>query len=211
MSSSRISISPYDALLFDFDGTLVDSEPLHWQVWREVLAPLGVDLGWELYAEICIGVADLPMLETMAMRIEPRVPLAELVAVYPRKKKLFRERVLAAPPMCEETRRFLEELRGHRMGVVTSSTRPEVEVVLEEFLVSDCFEIMICADDVRRRKPHPEPYLLAASTMNVRRPLVIEDSAAGIVSGRAAGFDVVEVTSAAKMPELVRRHLRTFR
>src|SRR5581483_6383312 len=67
----RISMKRYDAILFDFDGVLIDSEPLHFACWAEVLAPLGVRLEWEFYSRHCIGIDDREMLRMMATRSDP--------------------------------------------------------------------------------------------------------------------------------------------
>ena len=60
----------YEAILFDFDGVLLDSEPLHFACWRQVLLPLGIELDWETYRDHCIGVADRDMVEFLAGRVK---------------------------------------------------------------------------------------------------------------------------------------------
>ena len=78
-----------EAIFFDFDGVLIDSEPVHWACWREVLLPLGVVLDWEFYRDHCIGIDDRDMLRMMAGERDWR----DLWAEYPRKKELFRARI----------------------------------------------------------------------------------------------------------------------
>ncbi len=198
----------FDAILFDFDGVLVDSEPMHWRCWAEVLEPIGVTLAWDFYREECIGVDDREMLRMIAARSNPPREWDDLWAQYPAKRELFRDRMLSAPPFPPELGGLLEELRGtYRMAVVTSSGRPEVEPMLVAGGLRQYFDAMVCSRDAARRKPAPDPYLRAAELLESERPLVVEDSAPGVASGRAAGFEVLVVPDAARTPELVRRRL----
>ena len=97
-SACYAGVSPtmtgFQAIFFDFDGVLIDSEPVHWACWREVLLPLGVLLDWEFYRDKCIGIDDREMLRMMAGERDWR----ELFAEYPKKKELFRARMIQAPP-----------------------------------------------------------------------------------------------------------------
>jgi HAD superfamily hydrolase (TIGR01509 family) len=181
----------FDAILFDFDGVLLDSEPVHWACWREVLLPLGVSLEWEHYRDHCIGIDDRLMLQSMAGDARD---WRELWAQYPAKKELFQAKMIAAPPFPEGLGEFLEQLRGsYRMAIVSSSACDEIEPLLERAGLRSCFETIVGGGDVEHHKPAPEPYLLAAKRLNARAPLVLEDSQAGIASARAAGFAVLEI------------------
>src|SRR5215472_12451407 len=88
----------FDSILFDFDGVLIDSEPVHWACWREVLLPLGVSLEWEFYRDQCIGIDDRLMLQMMATASDPPRDWQEMWACYPAKKELFRGRMIVEPP-----------------------------------------------------------------------------------------------------------------
>jgi len=194
----------FDAILFDFDGVLVDSEPVHWACWAEVLAPLGVTLDWEFYRGRCIGIDDREMLRMMAGRSHPPRDWDELWQRYPAKQEIFRARTIAAPPFPAGIAEMLVRLHGnYRMAVVTSSGRSEIEPLLEAGGLRDYFDTLVCARDAPRHKPAPDPYLLAAERLAARTALVVEDSEAGIASGRAAGFEVLEVKSPADVPQLV--------
>jgi beta-phosphoglucomutase len=198
----------FDAILFDFDGVLMDSEPLHWRCWAEVLQPLGIMLDWEYYRSFCIGIDDREMIRMMAARADPPREWEHLWAQYPAKRELFRSRTLAAPPFAGGVAGLLEELRpAYRMAVVTSSGRAEIEPMLDAGGLRGFFDALVCARDVPHHKPAPDPYLLAAKLLDARAPLVVEDSEAGIASGRAAGFEVLAVTDPASMADLVRARL----
>ena len=196
----------FDAILFDFDGVLIDSEPIHWRCWSEVLEPMGVRLDWEFYRESCIGIDDREMLRMMASRSDPPRDWEHLWAQYPAKRELFRSRMLSAPPFPGGLVELLDDLREmYKMAVVTSSGRPEVEPMLEAAGLRRYFDAMVCARDAARHKPAPDPYLRAAELLGARMPLVVEDSEAGVAAGRAAGFEVLRVTSPAEVPDAVRR------
>lgn len=198
---------PYEALLFDFDGVLVDSEPVHFECWREVLAPLGIRLEWDVYHAHFIGISDLAMLEDLARLREPPVDVDLLWRQYPRKRALFREWMLGGEPVTDAVRDLLRGLDGYRLAVVSSSGRDEIEPILKAGGIHGYFGALVCREDVTEYKPAPEPYLKAAGLLQARRALVVEDSQAGIASGKAAGFDVLEVADTSRMPELLREYL----
>jgi len=201
-------LKPFDAILFDFDGVLIDSEPLHCLCWADVLKPLGVTLEWEFYRDHCIGIDDREMLRMMATQSDPPRDWNELWAQYPAKKELFRDRTINAPPFDPALDDFLATLHGqYKMAVVSSSARAEIEPLLEAGGLRRYFETMVCGNEAGAHKPAPEPYLMAARLLDASRPLVVEDSAAGIASGRAAGFEVLAIQSPAEVPELVRRRV----
>lgn len=199
--------STYDGILFDFDGVLADTEPVHFECWREILTPFGIELDWDVYAAHCIGVSDRLMLERFSSNLQPPVPVETLWNEYPRKKELFRLRAEAMDFVQPETRQLLHSLAAFPMAVVTSSGRPEVEPALVRAGIHGCFGALVCGLEVPNLKPAPDPYRKAAELLGVKRPLVVEDSEAGEQSGRAAGFTVLRVSSASDVPRLVRKAL----
>lgn len=197
----------YEAILFDFDGVLIDSEPVHFECWREVLAPFGVRLDWDIYSTRFIGISDLAMLQDLAKLRQPPIDVDLLWAEYPHKRALFRERMAAVSPVTSEVRELLHWLDGRRLAVVSSSGRDEIEPILQAAGIRSCFAAVVCREDVTEFKPSPQAYLKAAELLQTRQALVVEDSQAGIASGKAAGFDVLEVPAARQMPDLLRRYL----
>lgn len=198
---------PYEAILFDFDGVLVDTEPVHFGCWQEALAPLNIHLEWEFYLNRCVGVADQSLLQLFHELAGPAIPFENVHATYERKRELFRQRVMADVPMPPATRSLFTRLEGYRLAVVSSSSRSEVEPPLERVGLHGYLDTIVCAEDVRRYKPSPEPYRLAAERLKVRRALVVEDSEAGQASGRAAGFDVLFVPHPQQTAALLAAHL----
>jgi beta-phosphoglucomutase len=194
----------FEAILFDFDGVLLDSEPVHYACWAEVLSPLGVAVEWEYYREYGVGVDDREMLRTLAARSHPPRNWEELWAQYPAKKKLFQARMAQLPPFDPSLDGFLGELHGaYKLAVVTSSATTEIAPILAAGGIRRHFDTLVCGEDVQHHKPSPEPYLLAAQRLGVRTALVVEDSEPGMASGRAAGFEVLAVKGPANLRERV--------
>jgi beta-phosphoglucomutase len=197
----------YDAILFDFDGVLVDSEPVHFECWSEILGDFGLSLEWKSWAAECIGVSDRQMLERMSKQVHPPIDVETLYATYPRKRERFRQLMEARMPFFEGARELFESLNDYRLALVTSSGRSEVEPVLRKAGLFEYFDATVCFGEVARIKPAPDPYLKAAEILGAKRPLVVEDSDAGAESGRAAGFDVLRVASPAEVAVALRRKL----
>jgi beta-phosphoglucomutase len=198
----------FQAILFDFDGVLLDSEPVHCACWAEELAALGVTLTWDFYSRYCIGIDDRDMLKMMATQAEPPRDWRDLWACYPAKKERFRARMITSPAFDPALSGLLAGLREHyRLAVVSSSSCSEIEPLLVAGGLRAHFDTVVGGEQVERHKPAPDPYLLAAERLGVTRALVLEDSAAGIASGRAAGFEVLAVERPADVPGILRRRL----
>lgn len=197
----------YDAILFDFDGVLVDSEPVHHACWAEILRPYGIDLTWDLYAGEFAGLTDSAFLDLIGARADPPVSGEKLREHFPEKRDMFRERMLADPPADPDLVRLIKSLDDYKLAVVTSSTRREAEPVLERLGLRNCFTAVVYGEDVSRHKPEPEPYLLAAKLLSARTPLVVEDSDAGVASAQAAGFDVIRVAHPSETADALRAAL----
>jgi beta-phosphoglucomutase len=197
----------FEAILFDFDGVLVDSEPVHHQCWQEILTPFGIDLNWELYCEHCIGIADRAMLAFLCSLATPPADLDTLYAQYPAKKELFRDR-MSAIGVAAEVRQLLDDLRpNYKLAVVSSSNIREIAAVLDAAKLTSMFDTIVHGGDVQRHKPSPEPYLLAMERLQVTSAIAVEDSKAGIASARAAGLPVVEIPAARELSRLLRAAL----
>jgi HAD superfamily hydrolase (TIGR01509 family) len=191
--------------LFDFDGVLADTEPVHHWAWNQTLEPLGIQLDWASYQRNFVGVAD-------EVALREGLHLSDRDGLVARKQALFRQRLAEAQPFLPDTVRVLEELcREYKLAVVSSSYKSEVEPPLIRGGIRPFFQLLITGEDVHNFKPSPEPYLLAAERLGVRRPLVIEDSDAGVASGRAAGFEVLRVSAVENVGREVRERLAAQR
>lgn len=204
--------SRWDALLFDFDGVLADTEPVHYSCWREILQPFNIQLEWTFYEKQCIGVSDRLMVARLAAERTPPIPFEEIWAEYERKQEMFRKRLEQDPPFLEETLSLVKRIcSDYKLAVVSSSGRLEVEPPIERAGIRACFQALVCGKEVLNLKPAPDPYLRAAALLRARNPLVIEDSDAGVESAHAAGCDVLRVSCAEAVAREVRAIIKSER
>ncbi len=175
-----------------------------------MLAPLGIALPWPVYRERFMGIDDREMLRMLAAECKPPIAWESLWQLYPAKKERFRERTMASPPFDAALGAFLSELAdNYVLAVVSSSSCAEIEPMLEAGGLRHFFQTVVGGENVKRHKPAPDPYLLAAERLALRAPLVVEDSAAGLAAGRAAGFEVLAIQHPSEVPTLLARRLAT--
>jgi HAD superfamily hydrolase (TIGR01509 family) len=182
-----------EAVLFDMDGTLVDSE----KVWDVGLRELARRYGGELSAAARTSMIGTSMAESMEILhtdiAQPwRDPFESVMWLESRVGELFADGLIWRPGASE----LLAAVRaaGIPTALVTATRRQLVDVALAT-IGSTNFDVVVCGDEVDRTKPHPEPYLTAATTLgvDVARCVAIEDSPTGVASARAAGCVVVAV------------------
>ena len=119
------------AIFFDFDGVLLDTEPVHWACWAEMLATAGLTLTWEYYRDFCIGIDDRDMLRNIARQADPPRDWETLWALYPAKKGSVPGAHDSAGLRGGTWYELLPELRRtHRLAVVSSSSCSEIEPLL---------------------------------------------------------------------------------
>lgn len=196
--------SQIDAILFDFDGVLADTEPLHWRCWNEALEPMGVSVAWAAYQEHCIGISDREFLTVLGAQAQPPRTVDELWPRYPIKKQLFRDAATTGSLIPDEMKNTLEALPNVRLAVVTSSSKTEIEAILLAENVLHLFDTVVYGDDVTNLKPDPEPYLTAMSRLGAKHAIAVEDSKAGQASALAAGCELIAVEKASDTPGLLR-------
>jgi len=182
------------AVLFDMDGLLVDSEPLWFEVERTVMARLGGQWGKADQQALIGGSLDRTVSWLLAKAAVPasrddvaRWLVAEMAA-------LIGARGLPLQPGAGPLLAGLDAA-GVPHALVTASSRAIMEAVLKVTALS--FNVTVCGEDVRRGKPDPEPYTLAADRLGVPAAgcVVLEDSPTGIAAARAAGCPVIAVPS----------------
>ena len=183
----------FDAIIFDMDGVLIDSEPLHFEVLNEVLAEDGHTLSRAENEEF-IGTTTEAMWATLIARRGLVRPMAEYRALYDEiLLRVLRQPREPAPGVLALIQRARQ--LGMRLGVASSSRRLWIEATLGSLGLSESFDTLVSGDDVERGKPDPQIYLLAAHRLGLspRRCLAIEDSPNGVQSARAAGMPVLGV------------------
>jgi len=186
-------MSMIEAVVFDMDGVLLDSEPLHHIVLNEVLAAEGKAISFDEYRPY-IGTTLEFSWSDIIHRFRLDGPIDRYILRYDEGiLESYRRHSVIAPGV----RRLLDLLaqRGLRRAVASSSRTSWVEAALETLGIRDDFELLVTGDMVTHSKPAPEIYLLAADRLGVdpQRCLAIEDSPKGVASARAAGMTVVGV------------------
>lgn len=195
-----------EALVFDYDGVIADTEPMHWKSWAALLSTFGVEFGWEEYCEFGLGISDAQIYEQF--RKKATLPDAdEFSRLNLERKERVREWSMKEIPISHETVALLKVLGNRHIGLVTSSGRREVEPVLRAAGIFERFSAMVFGEDVERLKPSPEPYLLIAQRLGVQTGIAFEDSESGLESARAAGFRAVKIERPADLAETVARWL----
>lgn len=193
------------AVVFDFDGVIVNSEPLHFQAFREVLAKEDIDLTEAEYYRDLIGFDDRGAVrQVFATRERPLDPPTMLRVLAKKSRAMMesiRRRDFHALPGVEAFVRGL--WRKHPLAICSGALREEIETMLEGISLRDCFSVIVAAEDVTRGKPDPEGYLLAIKQLEAKAHrtiapkdcLIVEDAPAVVKSVRAVGFPVLAVTT----------------
>ena len=174
------------ALVFDYDGVLADTEPLHWKSWAALFRSFDVELTWEEYGRIGRGVSDIQMFASL-VKNAPRLPVDELMLLNLERRRMVLEWSLAESPIPRETIELLAALEAYRIGLVTSSDRADVEPVLRASGIYDKFDAIVFGNDVAAHKPAPDPYLLIAKKLGVSTGTAFEDSNSGMKSALGRG------------------------
>jgi beta-phosphoglucomutase family hydrolase len=181
----------FKAYLFDCDGTIADSMPLHYQAWKKALEEWNCEFDERLFYEWG-GVPVAEIISTLNERQGLSMPVE---AVAHRKEELY----FALLPQLQAVPEVLEHIEaGHGsigFAVVSGSTRESVRASLMALNLLDRFDTMVCAGDYTKSKPDPEAFLLAAAKLGVSPEfcLVFEDTEMGIQAARAAGMASVKV------------------
>jgi beta-phosphoglucomutase len=181
------------AVVFDFNGTLSDDEPILCEIFRELFAEQGRPLSAQEYFDELAGLSDPEVVRTWLGDDHPAVErvIAERISRY-------RERVADGSSISAEARaavRFTADRLP--VAVVSGAARAEIEPVLCAAGLLDLFQVIVTADDVTHGKPHPESYEVALSRLDgdigAADILVLEDTEAGIAAAKSAGMRCVAV------------------
>ena len=195
-----------DALVFDYDGVIADTEPLHWRSWATLLSRYDIPFSWEEYRGEWRGVSNAQMFEAFRKRL-PLSDIAELLRQNDQRKCLVCQWSLAEIPIPQATIETLSTPDAYCIGLVTSSERPDVEPLLRASEIYEYF-VLVFGEDVAAHKPAPDPYLLIAQKLDVSTGIAFVDSESGVESALATGFKVVRVEQPTELAQIVARSLR---
>ena len=194
-----------EAIIFDLDGVIVDSEPLHLSATRLALALIGRSLTEEEYYRRFVAFTDRELFLALLGEGNP-----EIDRLVQEKQRIYRELCGEGVKAYPETVTFIRKARGaFPLALTTGSTREEAEGILRALGIRDAFQIVVSCEDYRRGKPDPEPYLFTARLLRLppRLCLVIEDTIEGVRAAKAAGMFCLALTSTHPRKELVEADL----
>lgn len=181
----------FQAYLFDCDGTIADSMPLHYIAWKKVLGEWNCEFEEQLF----YAWGGMPIAEIIAT-LNRRNGLSMPVETVCRRKEQLYFELLPQLTVVHEVLEHIEAEHGKiPFAVVSGSTRESVIASLESLKLLDRFETLVCAGDYKKGKPDPEGFLLGAERLGVapERCLVFEDTEMGIQAATAAGMASVRV------------------
>lgn len=189
-------------VVFDFDGVLADSEPLHYRALRETLRFAGITLGEREYYATYVAYDDRTSIRLALEQHGQPYDAARVDAAARRKAVIFDELLKTIPFFPGAPALVASLARDLPVAIASGARREEIEKILENGGLRGHFRAIVGADDCDRTKPDPEPYqravaLLAGDTPGLEpgECVAFEDTVAGIASARAAGLKVVGVAS----------------
>lgn len=191
------------ALLFDLDGTLIDSECFHYECWNEILDEYGVQL---TYSDWLKNYAGIPLPVNARNLLEKYAINASLPEVVKRREALTLERLKTKDvnlmPFALEVIKFFHE-RDLVLAIVTSSPREDVEAIFDRNGLRPYFRLIITRSEVQQNKPDPESYNKCCETLGLSKEncLVFEDTINGIKAAKAAGIRCFAIQSNTDMHE----------
>jgi len=187
----KLPVGPFKAYLFDCDGTIVDSMPLHYSAWKKALAEWNCAFDEELF----YSLGGTPVTEIVSFLNERQGLSMPVKAVSARKEGLYFEllpQLKAIPEVVEH----IEAQHGRiPFAVVSGSTLESVTASLTSLKLLNKFDALVCAGDYKKSKPAPDAFLLAAGKLGVAPDtcLVFEDTDMGIQAAEAAGMAFVKI------------------
>lgn len=201
------------AVIFDFDGIIVDTEPLHYKAFQEVLIPLGMGYGWDEYLGHYIGFDDRDAFREAFRRNGRALTADELHRLIGEKAEAFQKIIATGVEPYPGVVELICSLSGKLpVGLCSGALRSDIDPILAQLRLGSAFDCMVTADEVSASKPDPESYALAVRRLSEVFPersiipavcLAIEDTPAGIASATGAGLKVLAVSNSYPAERLV--------
>lgn len=196
------------AVLFDFNGVIINDEPLHEKLIQQLLIEENLRPKPEEFREVCLGRSDRACLTELLARRGRVVTDEYLAGMIARKSRAYQLQLetIEKLPIYPGLSDLIFQIRSAHlpMAVVTGAVRSEVELVLQRISLSDQFSVIVSGDEIQSSKPDPEGYLLAVERLRQQHPnlelkpqdcLAIEDTFSGITAAKNAGMQVVGVAN----------------
>jgi len=182
---------PYRAYLFDLDGTVADSMPLHLRSWQQAVEEHGGHFPIDLF----YAWGGMPLVRSVELLNERFGYQMDPAQVVRRKEQLYYELLPALKPIPSVLAHIQTQHGRIPLAIVSGSPRASIQRTLMQLGLLDRFDVVVGSEDYTHGKPHPEPFLTAAARLKVAPAdcLVFEDADSGIASAEAAGMDWVRV------------------
>ncbi len=202
------------ALVFDFNGVVVNDEPLHCRAFRTVFEEEGIPLSEETYYARYLPMDDHSLVKAFYVDRERPLPASELGRIVHRKEEVYRAEMRRGLPLFAGVPEFLRRAAElWPIGMASGAARDEIEFILDGAGLRSLFRTIVAAEDVTRGKPDPECFVKALGQLNRAlgrtqpevRPeetLVFEDSPAGVRAARAAGMRCIGITNSVSADRL---------
>ncbi|MBN1815923.1 MAG: HAD family phosphatase [Sedimentisphaerales bacterium] len=199
------------AVIFDFDGVIADSEPLHCQAFLDVLPAFGIAMTRQQYYDRYLGFTDAECMEALSADFGVDLGGKTAAQLRQRKRIRFEELVQGQHCLLEGVDVFVAMLqeKAIRLAICSGALRSDIDLILNGTRLVCSFEVIVTADDVCRGKPHPEGYLKTLERLNARKGrihvqecAVIEDSFWGLDAAKKAGMKRVAVSNTYPAQEL---------
>ncbi|RDE24424.1 HAD family phosphatase [Motiliproteus coralliicola] len=201
-----------NAVLFDFDGTLVDSEPLHFRVWQQLLSTHSIEFSEQDYKQLLLGVPSHQSTRLLIDRFQLDLSAKELQQ---QRAAILHARLSeSSPPLMPYAQQTLVRLKqqGLALALVSASGRREIDRVLDAHAFADVFDTLITGDDIDRAKPNPDCYLAALKRLDLTPmdSIAVEDTRTGIQAARAANLPCLAVRNGYTPEHQLAQATRTF-
>lgn len=182
------------AILFDLDGTIVNTDPIHYEAWREMLLGYSIEIDKTFYKSRISGRLNPEIIKD----ILPHLSLTESQKFADDKEALFRERAADLQPMAgfSELLAWTEKHQIKR-ALVTNAPRLNAEFMLDVLGIKNAFHTIVLADDCLAGKPDPEPYKVALNKLRItaEQAIALEDSPSGIRAAVTANINTIGIAS----------------
>jgi HAD superfamily hydrolase (TIGR01509 family) len=188
-------VKQYQAIIFDMDGVIIDSEPLHERAYLELFEEMGYAQTHGINFDDYIGRTDKALIEDFIAKHKPAFTVGHLSDL---KKDRFLQIMRQQEPIFEDLPELVSRLAArYPLAVASGSLHPVIDAVLALKNLRQHFRLCVSSSDVTHGKPAPDIFLHTAKLLAIAPTdcCVIEDSAAGVTAARAAGMDVIAITN----------------
>lgn len=188
------------AVIFDFDGIIVDSEPMHFRAFNEVLKPFDVEISWEDYCGTYIGFDDRDAFRAVTTANKKAMCNRDVKKLIAEKAEVFQKYILngEATPLPGAVELIKSIPVRLPVALCSGALREDIDPIIERLGIINAFSQIVTAEETPKSKPDPAPYKLVIEKLGIDDPataIAIEDTPAGIMSAKGAGLKVLAVTN----------------